>query len=156
MLRGLGPAYIGGYGNEWIRTGTLDRLCTRGVTFDHHYATTTNATDAANLWLANHPDFTAALNHAGVATIRVRNHTTPSAANGWVFDETTERDADRPWSLLPIAWYHCSKVASTARARCRKEPVYWCLWAANRRLSFSGKRPSRHMSSRMAPETCTS
>jgi arylsulfatase A-like enzyme len=102
VLRGLGPAFIGGYGNEWIRTGTLDRLCTRGVTFDDHYATTTNPTDAANLWLADHPDLIAALNHAGVATIRLCNHPAPSAATGWVFDETTERDADRPWSLLPI------------------------------------------------------
>ncbi len=102
VLRGLGPAFISGYGNEWIRTGTLDRLCARGVTFDRHYATTTHAVDAANLWVANHPNLITALNHAGVATIRVRNEASPSNADDWVFDEIADRDTDRPWSLLPI------------------------------------------------------
>src|SRR5207247_8545066 len=84
VLRGLGPAFIGGYGNEWIRSGTLDRLCARGVVFDRHYATTTNPANAAQLWTSNQPSLIAALNHAGVATIRVRNHALPTPISGWV------------------------------------------------------------------------
>lgn len=102
VLRGLGPAFIGGYGNEWIRTGTLDRLCARGVVFDRHYAITTDPTAAAELWSANQIGLIASLNHAGVATIRIRNNSAVSSISGWVFDEIVERDSDRSWSLLPI------------------------------------------------------
>jgi arylsulfatase A-like enzyme len=102
VLHGLGPAFIGGYGNEWIRTGTLDRLCARGVAFDRHYSTTTNPTDAAHLWTSNNPDLIASLNHARIATIRIRDHSLTASVSEWVFDEVVERDSDRPWSLLPI------------------------------------------------------
>ncbi len=37
--RGLGAAWLGGYGNEWIATPNLDRLAAEGVVHDHHIAT---------------------------------------------------------------------------------------------------------------------
>lgn len=101
VLRGLGPAFIGGYGNEWIRTGTLDRLCARGVTFDRHYATDTNVATASQMCFAARPNLISDLNHAGVATIRVQSSPTWASMN-WVYDEPAAVDADRPWSLLPI------------------------------------------------------
>lgn len=38
VLRGLGVAHLGCYGNEWLSTRSLDRLACRGVVFDQHYA----------------------------------------------------------------------------------------------------------------------
>ena len=34
ILRGLSPAHLGCYGNEWLSTRTIDRLAARGVVFD--------------------------------------------------------------------------------------------------------------------------
>src|SRR5262245_26303729 len=102
VIRGLGPAFVGGYGNEWIRTGTIDRLCARGVVFDHHYSTTTQHAEAVHQSTSQQLDLLSALTHAGVATIRVRNCPIPNDSGGWVFDEFVARDDQRPWSLLPI------------------------------------------------------
>lgn len=38
VIRGLSPAHLGCYGNEWLSTRTIDRLAARGIVFDQHYA----------------------------------------------------------------------------------------------------------------------
>ena len=47
---GLNVNPLGGYGNEWVRTPHLDRLCAEGVTFDWHYADNPDPGAARRSW----------------------------------------------------------------------------------------------------------
>src|SRR5438105_5656748 len=38
-VRGLSPFFLGAYGNEWVHAPNCDRLASRGVVFDQHFAT---------------------------------------------------------------------------------------------------------------------
>jgi len=74
VLRGLPLAYLGCYGNEWVRTKTLDRVADRGVTFDAHFTShVSRTTPFVQL---------AALADAGI-----------------VFEHVRSSEQSRPWSL---------------------------------------------------------
>jgi arylsulfatase A-like enzyme len=47
---GLGCAYLGCYGNEWIETPNLDRLATQSVVFDQHFADYPDSAGARRAW----------------------------------------------------------------------------------------------------------
>lgn len=102
VLRGLGPAHIGGYGNEWIRTPNLDRLCARSYVFDRHYATTTDLAKARVDWSSQQSDLLPAVRSAGVTTIHIGNMTNGPETGDWQVAESVPREPGRPWSLLPI------------------------------------------------------
>jgi hypothetical protein len=47
VVRGLSPAMLGAYGNEWIHTPTIDRFAARGVVYDQHFASDLDAKNDA-------------------------------------------------------------------------------------------------------------
>lgn len=82
---GLGPHYLGPYGNEWIRTTTFDRLAARGVVFDRHYSLTTDPGAVRDSWRNETADLVQRLSSSGIATIRVGDDCV--AEPGWVYSE---------------------------------------------------------------------
>jgi arylsulfatase A-like enzyme len=50
VLRGLRPAFVGCYGNEWPATPALDRLAAEGVVFDRHMADQPDMLGARQSW----------------------------------------------------------------------------------------------------------
>ena len=50
VANGLHLGYLGCYGNDWIRTPTLDQLASEAVVFDQHYADRPDAAGACLAW----------------------------------------------------------------------------------------------------------
>jgi arylsulfatase A-like enzyme len=50
VAHGLQPAYLGGYGNEWIATPALDQFAAAGAVFDQHFADVPSEVGAARAW----------------------------------------------------------------------------------------------------------
>jgi arylsulfatase A-like enzyme len=61
VVRGLRPAFVGCYGNEWPATPALDRLAAEGVVFDRHMADQADVLGARRSWRAGRYHFP----HAG-------------------------------------------------------------------------------------------
>lgn len=101
QFRRFNMSMLGVYGNEWSWTRTFDRLATRGVVFDQHFAATTDEKLAHDVWHICEPEFIRRLNRAGVCTVRVRMETDPSPPEGWVIDEPAPIDP-KPESLREL------------------------------------------------------
>lgn len=122
--RGLGPAHLGCYGNEWVETPAFDRLAAEGVVFDNHFADRPDTAGAWASWrsgryhlpalasgdatLTAPEDLLNILKGGGVFTSLVRDGSRSGAApagDGWGAAVTTEPgDEGTPLEYALDAW----------------------------------------------------
>jgi arylsulfatase A-like enzyme len=140
VLRGLRPAFVGCYGNEWPATPALDRLAAEGVVFDRHLADQPDADGARRSWRTGlyhfpHPDKPAstpsadfdlirALRQAAVTTALVVDGSRPGVpafAEGWDRVQTTA--ATRNATALERTLESTVETLEKLRRRER-----WLLW----------------------------
>lgn len=105
VLDGCPVGWLGGYGNEWVATPTLDRLGAEGIVFDRHISDNPDPAAARRAWRTGRdqyrspppgdtpPDLLSLLAARGVHTAMIRanrpaNDAPPEFYAGWaeVFD----------------------------------------------------------------------